>query len=1667
MSLGTIHSNLYKGNAEEIKSPVKIARNLNVSAKQALLIVSFLMVSFWMISSALAVSVPDVTVVNSTSNMRIVPTGGSATLQFNVSNRAESSHAITIVNITNATGYIVTAVNATGNSTQACNINQLSVNCTNLSSSLLGAGSSLLINLTVTTPDSGSSAIGRWYINTRDSNGDVGNGSVVTAAIDDVDIAFDIQDELNNITRAINASVYFMSNGTSLKFNANLVPYDGINDGLILVESTSFTQSGATNFNYTISSEGFVNTTASTNQSYVTGRAGANAVKPSGLRYKVKVTVADELGNALSGYSVNITSWNYTGGPSDGTNTTGTPNATAGHIQFFALRNISFYNISINVSRSGYINNGSYVNANYTNATFLVNTTVQTQITGNSTYVLPFVLKVTATDELGVGGAFVNGSGVLFRINNTNAVANRSSNNVYYFALPNTIAVGLNMSRSGYVNTSLNNLLVNTTLQANPTLQSNFTLNITVVDELGSGAAFTQGVIIALNNTTSSSNTSTRNTYYFNISDTSVNLSVARLGYINSTNMNGTNMGATGSDNYTSVLLNQSLQANIIVRLNFSVRVTDLCNELGGPGHCFALTGALGIAELSGNGSTNTTYSGNDAYINASNGVSVQTMLVNGSKNGFVNRTITIRTNQTSQVRIAFNNTDPGGSTDRANGLPFTIKVLGVFDELGTRNFTLNNSDTLSFGQGIVTTSGNIHAGVDIFGQQNSTFYNNATGSNMTNGNAYVNATGTDPVQLVAFLGNQSLVNSTKVITPNPAAQQTVLFNGSNQLSADLLANGLNYTIKITVQDELGAGNSSYMNSGLTFAFNTSGPTSLNATTPDAQSGNVYYFSNQSANQNNISGWVLPNETNFTVSRIGYINTSSAVRVPINASNQTSHTIQLPFNLKVAANDELAQALGSVNYNIVNFTLNNTVGGNGNPNATSGAFAYWAVTIPSLANNGTAYVNMSKIGYVDNRTAILSVNSTNQTLANSSLLYTVRVFLACDEVNASCFNINGNIATDGTAAAEISGLVTNYSAGVAYIPLSNYTSGTVTLAARGYVNQTVTARPTANFTAGRNSSVAFNMSFPTGSASQINGSALQFTVRVQSICDQLNYTCFLLNGSEDRVGAAGINISLSPGLGTPPFVNVTRYNNTSNNAGWTAYISAPHGVSVNLTAFSLGYVNSSQNVTGSASSQTTINWNSTIYGLNYTVRLNLQDELTNSTNMNLGVLVVRNVTNGVGTLLTENQSYFRSSPSSNVYYLNVSNVNVTTGGGANVSVKRDGYINTSSTNYPINSTGQANITLSMPFSVKVNSGSVTGITVTVTTGGGSSFSATDGNIVGTGQATGDTNSTKDGVIYWALNQSNVTSIETGGSVNTVVVSKSNYQQLTWTSLNLNYSTQMSLSPSMVRSNADDTTAPVINITSIAFGSNVTTQTPTISFTITDVNGSGIEVNSIVANMSGFSVAANCGSPSPADGSQNISCSFTTSSLTDGANHTVMLYATDIAGNIATNGSRNHANSSTTNMTRTFGVDSRDGVVATLNTSDTSALNDNTYANGWSFTFDVTLGSTTANATDVNATAVKVANWTRTSGSGASTIPTSGNTIMNYTHVNGTAMTYYVSHEYNTTDTIYPLKDLDLQSQPINGTVTIYVKLPSNTLGTYSTTFTFGSWSKALTGGSPT
>ncbi|MBI1978854.1 MAG: hypothetical protein HYS62_02195, partial [Candidatus Aenigmarchaeota archaeon] len=1084
-------------------------------------------------------------------------------------------------------------------------------------------------------------------------------------------------------------------------------------------------------------------------------------------------------------------------------------------------------------------------------------------------------------------------------------------------------------------------------------------------------------------NTNSTPNTTSGNAYYYNISDAAVNLTISRDGYINSTNN-------------TDIQLNTSTQAIVSSGHNFTLRVTDICTELGRTGDCFTIDGTMVDIDVHGLAQTNVTYSGGDAYINVSNRVPNTEITLNASKDGFVNRSIAVRVNQTNQTTVVFNSTSAtGATTNRTDGLNFTVRVYAVYDELGARNFTINATDRLGQLDG-----GGVEAGIDVFGQLNQ--------SNYFGPWAYVNATGTAPIVISAYLGNQSFVNSSVEVTPNATRQTLLLFNSTNNVNADVLASGLRYITKVTVTDELSSARFfTAENNTVTIALNIS--QNGIARTTDVNSSNVFYFSNQTGR--------LPGYVNVTVARPGFINTSS-VDQPINATNQSTLTIQMPFNLKVATQDELANDFQA---SAVNFSLNN-----------------------SILDSGFAYVNMSKRGWIDNSTnssgiTMTPINTSLQALANVSLAYTVRVDIMCDELNATCFNINGSTDWDGSGGAAASGIITNYSAGFggrAFIAAPNGTNTSITAFARGYVNTSTWFIPDAS---SRNATVAFNTT--PNSTTGVNASALPFTVRVISLCTETNSTCLNINGSLNLPSYGGVELA----------GNTSRYRNS------IGYIPVPRTSSVTITVFGPGYVNASNTSVTPTSGTVPINvtFNATTTALKYSLIVNMTDEVNGTGNMGTGLRMTLNGTPGA-----ENKDFFRNSSTSNIYYLNATNSSLE--GSANLTFSRDGYINLTRNNTPVNSASQASLSIGLPFSVKVtlqnsDGGTITGLRAVVVDGGSPSgtFKATDGNTTGTrngASISGDTNTSADGFIYWALNQSNVS-----GTVDAYVEDGTGVYK-TWnskTGQNINFTTQLSLISANSLEFFSDNTVPTITIVAPTNTSNVTTTTPAFTFIVYDnssVSGnSGVKFDSIFVNNSGFNRDNDCTIIS----AYNVTCTSTLALLTDSANNTIIVTAQDRALN---------------NATRSItyvGVDTLAGVTATLNTSDTSGIADGTYANGWSFTFNITLGSSTSNATDVNATAVKVANWTCTSCSTSSSIITTGNTIMNYTISNGTAATYYVSHDYNTTDTIYPLRDLHSTSVPINGTVTVYVKIPAATLpGTYSTTFTFGSWSVALTGGNP-
>ena len=243
----------------------------------------------------------------------------------------------------------------------------------------------------------------------------------------------------------------------------------------------------------------------------------------------------------------------------------------------------------------------------------------------------------------------------------------------------------------------------------------------------------------------------------------------------------------------------------------------------------------------------------------------------------------------------------------------------------------------------------------------------------------------------------------------------------------------------------------------------------------------------------------------------------------------------------------------------------------------------------------------------------------------------------------------------------------------------------------------------------------------------------------------------------------------------------------------------------------------------------------------------------------------------------------------------------------------------------------------------------------------------------------------------------------------------------------------------------DISIPVVNISSPLQNNVTTTLTSAIIFNITDEVG-GTFINLTTLNVTdntdgdiGFSTD-NCEGHDYNTVTKMYriqECSFTSSTLTDNAKHTVLVSGRDKANNVV-------------NLNRTFIVNTTLALNATLVASDTSGVADNSYANGWSFTFNLSTGS------GINTTRFKMTDWALSTDS-TTTIEVDGNANMTYTDNTSTSRTYQVHNTYNESEVVYALRD-DSTKSGKQSQVIVYVKIPSGTTsGTYTTTYSFGAY----------
>jgi hypothetical protein len=167
----------------------------------------------------------------------------------------------------------------------------------------------------------------------------------------------------------------------------------------------------------------------------------------------------------------------------------------------------------------------------------------------------------------------------------------------------------------------------------------------------------------------------------------------------------------------------------------------------------------------------------------------------------------------------------------------------------------------------------------------------------------------------------------------------------------------------------------------------------------------------------------------------------------------------------------------------------------------------------------------------------------------------------------------------------------------------------------------------------------------------------------------------------------------------------------------------------------------------------------------------------------------------------------------------------------------------------------------------------------------------------------------------------------------------------------------------------------------------------------------------------------------------VECMFTpNASLADSTLHNISITAYDRAGNSVT-------------QWLNFTIDTTVYVDASLIAVDSVGIADDSYDDGWSFTFNISTGA------GGDGVRFRMYDWEDSSGN---TIAVFNNTKMVYYDNTSTQRTYWVRNTYDGAQTIYPLFDVDPSVAGTQGNITIYVKIPvGTTSGSYTTSYGVG------------
>jgi len=1628
----------------------------------------------------------------------------SETFSFGVNNTGSpvaSPNAILGVNITNATsgssGYVVIYVNAPDDWT--CTITATNTYCTHATG--IAAGSSAIFNLTVKTPLAGSNNASRWVVNLTDDAATPVSSlfNLYTLALGTGDIGFDMRDQLGNVLYNANATLYSPSGDLTLcSGNATLRDDgSGVNDtyvdGLVLFRrgtcgvSAQISASTTGTYSSNSSSVGYVNVTAS-GTSYDASKINVNIPL---LPYTFKITTLnDELNYAIAqSASDGVTTFSSTGASATPVNLTFAGNwyiaLTDGSyiIQYFTPGFIKQNTSSMTASSSG------QVSVDYT------------QAAGGESLGLKYALRVIGFDEIGrnllmngneVTGVVVNASPKsTFRVLRYNASGNTVIN-ATYIALNGS--ANITIKKAGFVNVTNASILAppsgyntQTTLQfgngtlGNGTVQMcdvsttcagnlTFTVKILAKNEFGNTITGAKvwinttkdqaGSIYAVDGGANDTDEQANGVIYWALSTSGAGtgagwkINVTRDGYLewNSTVFtlsNATQFSNTSYNNFTLIMQTFDEYQNILYSPSATANVTDIGNDTTSCQKNSTFTNLWGCPFQAGLDPSPTIYVNTSMSSGHMNFTRVYapipaafyaTQFTNTSYNNF---TLLVTTNDefnqniygASGVNVTGVETASGlvicvQNTTRTYswGCPLTAgsSATAIFANVsgtsGYLNYTIQSAtpaanngilgsqgSATSYNKFTVLLTGQDEFGLPIYESATTNITNVSTSSIKCNKNATNTynygcriAGGTTPIVYINVTNSSGFMNATNAsifTAPGTAGPQNVIFSNNK------------YTVLLTTRDEF---------NNLIYSPNGAN-TNITDVIFNHTAATIYSCAK---NSTNTSVWGCPvpvsvqafgNNVTFNVSATsGYLNYtyfgygSAASTEP---SLQILNASLNRFSIRITTRDEFNNLIYSFSGSITNVTkvYGNVTEGVPvycNQNATD--ISVWGCRFMPGLTSTTVFVNTSgSSGYLNysfNVTPAALTANTTQTLNTS--FNTFRVLLrTVDEFGVVIYN-----ATATTFLPNITNV---------------------------YISTPTTINCVQNVTGGSYWGCPFNVSNPkifvnaSSTSGFLNGTnATVFTTPLTSdtqasVTSNNKYSVLVYTTNNFGLPLTGTSnvtrVHYNPGS-----VRVNCTQNVTNTAYWgcRANVTTDQATLFVNMSTSSGYLNYSSLIFDNYAANIQ---NLTTTMIQYGVNVTTTDQLGNMLTNVFGVVAY-------GTAGESPEAYLlcdKNATNTSVWGCAIPNATTRT---AVVNVSMFGYVNSSTTGVlvPQGDLAPTAVVSANQFTLRVGlkDGTVDpqqnmNATVNVLRDANTRtlFSYTSYN---------DTN----GIYYFPVNATNSSAIN-------VTVTKVGYQsQSVKDNRVISAAAQQKFNITLTQVNSSDLTGPSISVTTPSNTSNASSTTPTITFIVTDDNQ--IDLSSIsVSGVSGFSAAQNC-----TGNIQRYTCSFATTALTDGTNYTVTFNARDASGNTATQ------------QTLYFGYSSNTIIITTLISSTSSGVADNTYTDGLSFKFNITLG------TSGNATRFRMNDWCLVGSdcSGNNKIAVSGNVIMNYTTLNGTTMMYNVKNAYNETEAVTPLFDIDATSG-IQGNVTIYVKIPTGTnSGSYSTTFAAGLYSVATTGG---